>query len=82
MNFIICPSYRCSQIGSHTKKIGISSPPCGKGRGGYKLLPEEIDENVINLVKEMQLSGAAMSYNILIGIAKGIVCANDRNLLK
>ena len=30
-----------------------------KMRGGYKLLPEEIDEKVINLVKEMQPSGAA-----------------------
>lgn len=53
-----------------------------KKRGGYKLLPEEIDEKVVNLVKEMQNSGAAMSYNILVGIAKGIVCANDRTLLK
>ena len=53
-----------------------------KRRGGYKLLPQEIDEKVINLVKEMQSSGAAMSYNILIGIAKGVVCANDRILLK
>lgn len=53
-----------------------------KKRGGFKLLPEEIDEKVIKLVKEMQSSGAAMSYNILIGIAKGVVGANDRTLLK
>ena len=53
-----------------------------KKRGGYKLLSEEVDEKVIKLVKEMQSSGAAMSYNILIGIAKGVVTANDCTLLK
>ena len=37
---------------------------------------------VTNLVKEMQSTGAAMSYSIVIGIAKGIVCANDRTLFK
>ena len=31
-----------------------------KKRCGYKLLPEEVDEKVIKLVKEMQSSGAAM----------------------
>ena len=51
-----------------------------KKRGGYKLLPEEVDEKVIKLVKEMQSSGAAMPYNILIGIAKGVVTANDRTV--
>ena len=30
----------------------------------------------------MQSSGAAMSYNIRIGIAKGVVSANNRSLLK
>ena len=51
-------------------------------RGGYKLLPKEIDKKEINLLKEMQTSGASMSYNILIGIAKGSVCSNDSTLLK
>ena len=46
-----------------------------KRRGGYKLQLEEIDEKVINLIKEM-------SYNIVISIAKCIVCANDRTLLR
>ena len=30
----------------------------------------------------MKSAGAAMSYNIVIGIAKGIICANDRTLLQ
>ena len=37
---------------------------------------------VIKEEEEMQSSGAAMSYNILIGIAKGVVSANNRTLLK
>ena len=43
-----------------------------KRRGGYKLLPEEIDEKVITLVKEMQFSGAATSYNIVYWYSKVI----------
>lgn len=30
----------------------------------------------------MQSTGAAMSYNIVIGVAVGIVCASDRSILK
>ena len=69
-------SYKASQS---TDGKGIDSVPRNK-RGGYKLLPSEIDAKVINLVQEMQSSGAAMSYNILIGIAK--VSTNNRSLLK
>ena len=47
-----------------------------------ELLPNKIDKRVINLVKVMQSTGAATSYNIVIGVAVGIVCASDRSILK
>ena len=46
-----------------------------KKRGRLKLLPEEIDEKVINMIKSMRESGAE-------SIAKEIVTANDRTFLK
>ena len=72
-------SYRAGK--PTTDSAALTSLP-RKQRGGYKLLPNEIDAKVIDLVKEMQGSGAVISYNILIGIAKGITAANDRTLLK
>ena len=34
------------------------------------------------MIKSMQEPGAAINYNIMIAIAKGIVTANDRKILK
>ena len=53
-----------------------------KKRGQSKLLLEEIDEKVTNMIKSMQKLGTAINYNIIIIIARGIVTANDRTLLK
>ena len=53
-----------------------------KQRGAKTLLPENIDEKVIAMIKSMRAAGCIVNYNIAISIAKGIVLANDRSLLK
>lgn len=53
-----------------------------KHRGAKTLLPENIDEKVIAMIKSMRAAGCVVNYNIAISIAKGIVLANDRSLLK
>jgi len=53
-----------------------------KKRGRPKLLPEELDVKVIQMVKSMRQSGAVINFNIILAIAKGIILANDRTLLK
>lgn len=53
-----------------------------KHRGAKPLLPAEIDEKVLEMIKNMRKSGCAVNYNIAIAIGKGIVLANDRSLLK
>ena len=58
----------------------IALPQKKKGRS--KLLLDEIDEKVINMIKSMWELGAVINYNIVITIAKGIVRANDRIMLK
>ena len=49
-----------------------------------KLLLEEIDEKVINMIKIMRELREVIKHNIMItiAIAKGIVTANDVTLLK
>ena len=49
--------------------------------GRLKLSPQEIDEKVINMIKNVRESGAVINYNIMIAIAKEIVKANDMTLL-
>ena len=63
-----------------TPNKDVSSLP-QKKRGRPTLLPEEIDEKVMDMASSMRLSGAVVNYNVLIAIAKGIITANDRTLL-
>ena len=58
----------------------IKSLPTKK-RGPKTLLPEELDQKVMEMLSSMRLAGAVVNYNVLIAIAKGIVTANDRTLL-
>ena len=46
------------------------------------LLPEEIDQKVMIMIKKMRGSGAVINYGIIIVVATGIIIANDRTLLK
>ena len=59
----------------------LSSLP-KKQRGAKKLLPEEIDEKVINMIESMRASGTGVTWEMTIAIAKGLVNAFDRTLLK
>ena len=51
-------------------------------RGAKPLLPEDIDAKVIAMIKNRRSAGSGVSYDITISIARGIICANDRTLLK
>ena len=46
------------------------------------MLPEEIDKKVIAMIKNMRSAVTVVSYDITISIAKGLILANDRTLLK
>lgn len=51
-------------------------------RGRRTLLPSEIDVKVLSMVRNMRNAGAVTNFHTLIGMATGIVIANDRTLLK
>ena len=51
-------------------------------RGRPTLLPEEIDQKVMIMIKKMRESGSVINYSIITAVATGIIIANDRTLLK
>ena len=51
-------------------------------RGAKLLLPSEIDAEVTSMIKSMRASGHSITYHITISIAKGLVKAHNRTLLK
>ena len=46
------------------------------------MLPAEIDEKVLEMIRNMRNAGAVINYHTVVGLATGIVLANDRTLLK
>ena len=46
------------------------------------MLPAEIDEKVLEMIRNMRNAGAVINFHTVIGFATGIVLANDRTLLK
>ena len=53
-----------------------------KKRGGRTLLPEEIDDKVIRMIKSLRTSGTGVTWAMTIAIATGLVAASDRTMLK
>ena len=53
-----------------------------KDRGVKTLLPSELDDKVLQMIKNMTQAGCVVNYNIAIGTGEGIVLANNRTLLK
>ena len=51
-------------------------------RGAKPLLPDEIDAKVISMIKSMRASWHSITYDVTISIAKDLVKAHDRTLLK
>ena len=51
-------------------------------RGRSTMLPKELDDKVIKMAKNLRATGVSINYNILVGIARGIVIANDRFILR
>ena len=72
-------SYNEAKAAAPTNDAIKLLPP--KKRGPKTLLPEELDQKVMEMASSMRLAGAVVNYNVLIAIAKGIVTANDRTLL-
>ena len=46
------------------------------------MLPAEIDEKVLKMIRNMRDAGAVINFHTVVGLATGIVLANDRTLLK
>ena len=46
------------------------------------MLPAEIDEKVLEMIRNMRNARAVISFHTVVGFATGIVLANDRTLLK
>ena len=46
------------------------------------MLPAEIDEKVLEMIRNMRNTRAVISFHTVVGFATGIVLANDRTLLK
>ena len=69
------------QAADSSYQSNIESLP-KRPRGAKTMLPEELDEKVIAMIKNMRSAGSVISYDITIAIARGIVLANDRTLLK
>ena len=53
-----------------------------KDLGTKSLLPFELDGKVLQMMKNIRQAECVVNCDIAIAIAKGIVLANDRNLLK
>ena len=50
-------------------------------RGRSPLLPSDIDEKVLEMMRNMRGAGAVTNFHTLIALARGIVIASDRTLL-
>ena len=52
-----------------------------KKRGRPNLLPDELMNKSINIIKALRLKAAPVSYSVMSAVARGVVMAHDRNLL-
>ena len=52
-----------------------------KKQGRPSLLPEDVMEKTISIVKSLRLKGAPVTYSVIAAVAKGAVIASDRCLL-
>ena len=52
-----------------------------KDRGAKNLLPSELDDKVLQMIKNMKQNRCVVNYNIAIAIGKGTVLSKDRTLL-
>ena len=65
------------------KKTGCIDDELPRMKRGMKtLLPSELDDKVVSMVKNMRVCGTVISRNLVAAVGKGIVLANDRTLLK
>ena len=44
--------------------------------------PAEIDEKVLEMIRNMRNAVSVINFHTVVGLATGIVLANDRTLLK
>ena len=65
---------------SSEKASTLESLPERK-RVGTTLLPKDIGAKVIQMIKSLREAGVGINYNVMIGIANGLIAANDRTML-
>ena len=51
-------------------------------RGKRTMLPAEIDEKVLEMIRNMRNARVVINFHTVVGFATGIVLANDTTLLK
>ena len=49
-----------------------------KKRGRHTILPEELMQKTIDIVKALRTKGAPVSYSVINSVAKGVVISTDR----
>ena len=74
----IVKAYNKEKSGKYEEPAKLLKRP----RGAKPLLQSEIDAKVISMIKSMRASGHSITYDITISIAKGLVKAHGRTLLK
>ena len=65
------------------KSLVVKTKPLKKGKRGKRtMLPGQIDEKALEMIRNMRNTGAVINFHIVVGLASVIVLANVRTLLK
>ena len=65
------------------KSLAVKTKALKQGKRRKRtLLPAEIDEKVLKMIRNIRDAGAVINFHTVVGLATGIVLANDRTLLK
>ena len=65
------------------KSLAVKTKALTQGKRGKRtMVPAEIDEKVLEMIRNMCNAGVVINFHTVAGLATGIVLANDRTLLK
>ena len=69
--------------GCAQKSLAVKTKALTQGKRGKRtMVPAEIDEKVLEMIRSMCNAGVVINFHTVAGLATGIVLANDRTLLK
>ena len=69
--------------GCAQKSLAVKTKALTQGKRGKRtMVPAEIDEKVLEMIRNMCNAGVVINFHTVAGLATGIVLANDRTLLK